>query len=240
MTLVRFQKRQPPVERKDMWKFVGLGILIIPLNQTLYLYGQSMTAAGHGALLFATSPLWVFLAALFYLKERLNIRRALGIVIGFVGVTAVMLSGASQFGTQYLWGDFLILIAVLAWVYYTIVGKSLVIKYGALRCTAYALSFGSILYFPFGLYRAIIFDYSSATLTGWMAVVYMAVGTSILAYVLWYWVLKYMEASRLAVYSNSQPIIASVVAYFVVGEQITAAFVVGGLVALTGVIIAET
>ena len=57
---------------------------------------------------------------------------------------------------------------------------------------------------------------------------------------MWYWVLKYMEASRLAVYHNIQPIIASAIAYFWLGEPLTMAFIVGGLIVLVGVIVTET
>ena len=237
--VVKFRRKGPPVERGDYWKIIGLGIMIIPLNQTLYLYGQSYTAVSHGALLFATVPIWIFLAALIHLKEKFNLRRAIGIVVALIGVITIMATGAVEFGRDYLWGDLMILIAVIAWAYYTVFGKPLVRKYGAIRVTAYALASGSLIYFPFGLYRAYIFDYSAPSIGAWGAVLYMAVGTSIIAYVLWYWVLKFMEASRVAVFHNLQPILASLVAMVWLGEPMGLTFVVGGSIALVGVIIAE-
>lgn len=238
--LVQLQKHKNKIEKSDYLKIIGLGAIIIPFNQTLYLWGQSMTAAGHGALLFATTPIWIFVAAMIHLKERPSIRRAIGIVVAIAGVFIIMTTGAVTIGTEYLWGDFIILIAVLAWAYYTILGKKLVQKYGAIRITAYALVSGSAMYFPFGLYRATGFDYSGIPVGAWLSVLYMAVGTSVITYVLWYWVLKYMEASRIAVYHNMQPLIAAVVAFVWLDEPIGWAFVVGGLVCLLGVIVAET
>lgn len=237
--LVRVRKPALPIERKDWWKIIGLGVLIIPFNQTLYLLGQSLTGAGHGSLLFATVPVWIFIAAQIHLKEKLRWRRVTGIVIALAGVLVTMTGGAVELGREYLWGDLIILIAVIAWAYYTILGKPLVEKYGAIRVTAYALISGSILYFPFGLYRAIQFDYSQATIYAWSAVVYMAVGTSIVVYVLWYWVLKFMEASRVAVFHNLQPIMASIIAWIWLGEPLGASFLIGGAVVLGGVILAE-
>jgi len=239
LAIVLSGKRRPPIERRDYWRIILLAILIIPFNQTFYMFGQSLTAAGHGAFLFATSPVWIFLLAIIHLKEKLLWQRMVGIVVAFAGVVAIMSSGSMEFGIEYLWGDLIILVAVLAWSYYTIIGKPLVEKYGALRITAYALATGSALYFPFGLYRALVFDYSRATPGAWGAVAFMALGMSVLLYVLWYWVLKYMDASRLAIWHNLFPVISVIVAYFALGEPLTTAFVLGGIVVLVGVIIAE-
>ena len=189
---------------------------------------------------FTTVPIWIFLGALIFLKEKFNFRRALGVVLGLIGVIIIMASGAIEIGTEYLLGDLIILLAVIVWAGYTIFGKPLVLKYGAFRVTAYALASGSAIYFPFGLYRASIFDYSKASLGAWISVSYMAFGVSIVAYVLWYWLLKYMEATRIAVFHNIQPVIATLVAFILLGEPIGWSFVIGGVIVLTGVIITET
>ncbi len=239
LVVVLFRKHDVKIVKSDYLKVIGLGVLIIPFNQVLFLVGQSYTAASHGSLLFATTPIWIFIAAFIHLKERPSMRRVLGICIALGGVAAVMTSGAISLGTEYLFGDMLILFAVIAWSYYTILGKKLVEKYGALRVTAYSLSSGYLLYMPFGIYKSIHLDYSVVPLDAWWSVVYMAIGTSVFAYVLWYWVLKYMEASRIAVYHNMQPFIAAGVAYLWLGEPISAVLIFGGLVAITGIVIAE-
>ena len=234
------RKYDVPIEKKDYLKIFGLGVIIIPFNQVAYLFGQSLTGAGHGALIFATTPIWIFIAAMFHLKEKLKFRRALGIAVAVIGVVVIMTGGAVKVGKEYLIGDLIILLAVLAWAYYTILGKPLVQKYGAFRVTAYALSSGTLLYLPFGFYAATKVDYAQVTLGGWLAVLYMAIGTSVFAYVLWYWVLKHMEVSRMAVFHNFQPVIASVVAFFWLGEPLGWPFVIGGMTVLAGVIVAET
>ena len=147
-------------------------------------------------------------------------------------------SGAGRI-SEYLRGDIIIVVSVIAWGYYTVLGKSLVRKYGALRTTAYALGIGSAVYFPFGLYQALQFDYAQATPAAWGAVAYMAIGLSLVVYVLWYWLLKYWDASRMAVYHNIQPVIAAAAAYAFLGEPVGTAFVVGGLAVIAGVVITE-
>jgi len=205
----------------------------------MYLYGQKLTAAGHGSLLFATVPIWIFLGAMIHLKEKFRWRRAVGVLIGLTGVIVIITAGAVEIGREDLTGDLIILLAVIAWAYYSILGKPLVEKYGAFRVTAYALASGSALYLPFGLYRAVVFDYSQVTIGAWLSVLYVALGVSVAAYVLWYWVLKQMDASRIAVWHNIQPIIASVVAYFFLHEPLGWSFVIGGVIVLIGVIVTE-
>jgi drug/metabolite transporter (DMT)-like permease len=105
--------------------------------------------------------------------------------------------------------------------------------------TAYALGSGSIMYAPFGLYRAIQFDYSATNWQGWLSVLYLAIGVSVVAYTIYYWILKQISAVRLAVFSNIQPVIATIVAILLLGEQPGLSFYLGGAIVLTGVIITE-
>ncbi|UCG60312.1 MAG: DMT family transporter [Candidatus Zixiibacteriota bacterium] len=236
---VRLKRHPTPIEKKDRLKIVGLGFLIIPFNQTMYLVGQSLTGAGHGSLLFATVPIWILILALVHLRERPSLRRTAGIFIAMAGVVVVVASGAVEISSEYLWGDLIILVAVIAWAYYTILGKPLVRKYGALRVTAYALGSGSALYFPFGVLAASRFEFTGVPASAWWSIVYVALGVSVAAYVLWYWVLKYMEASRVAVFHNMQPLLAAGVAYVWLGEPLGLSFLVGGSIAIGGVVVAE-
>jgi len=239
LLITRFSKHERQIEKKDYWKIFGLGVIIIPFNQLTYLYGQSLTGAGHASLLFATTPIWIFIMAMIHLKEKLIVRRVFGIVVAVIGVGIIMFGGAIKIGREYLVGDMIVLLAVLAWSYYTILGKPLVKKYGAFRVTAYALSSGTLLYIPFGIYATTRVDYSQVTTGAWLSVLYMAIGISVAAYVLWYWVLKHIEASRMAVFHNIQPVIASAMGYFWLGEPLGAPFIIGGLTVLAGVIVAE-
>jgi len=225
-----------PADRRKIWIN---GAIIIWVNQTLYLWGQSLTSAGHGSILFATTPIWVFLFAIYLLKEKLHWRRAVGTAIALAGALSIMLSGAIVIGHEYLIGDFIVLISVWAWAAYMILSKPLVEKYGAIRITAYSLAAGALLYTPFGLYWALQFDYSQATVGAWLSVAYMAIGSSVVSYVLLLWVLKHISASRLAVYQNIQPVIATSVAFVMLGERPGLPFFIGGAIVLAGVLITE-
>ena len=236
--LLRLRKNGS-IEKMDNLKIFFIGLLLIPLNQVVFLIGQSLTSAGHASLMFAATPVFVYLLAVPFLGEKLKIFRIVGILIAIAGVYIVVSGGGSQFGFDFLLGDLLVLVAVAAWAGATVLGKPLALKYGAFRVMGLALVYGSVVYFPYGLYRAINADYSGITITGWMSIAYMAVIISVFAYVLWYWVLKYLEASRVAIMQNIQPIIASLLAAFFLGEAITSIFIIGGVIIIGGVVLTE-
>jgi drug/metabolite transporter (DMT)-like permease len=63
--------------------------------------------------------------------------------------------------------------------------------------------------------------------------------TSVIAYLLWYWALKHLEAARVAIFSNLQPLAVALLAHIFLGEQITAPFMLGALVVIGGVLLAQ-
>jgi drug/metabolite transporter (DMT)-like permease len=239
LTLVRFQNPSPPIERADYKRIFGLGLLIILGNQVTYLFAQSLTAAGHGAVLFATTPIWVVAMAVLYLGEKLTWKRGIGGIVALAGSFIIITAGSLRLGLQYLTGDLIMLFSVWAWAAYAVLGKPFAEKYGALRITAYALASGALVYTPFGLYRAMTFDYSQATLGAWGSIVYFAIGSSVGSYVIFYWLLKHMPASRVAMFSNIQPVIATTIAYLFLGERLGAPFFIGGAIVLAGVFLTE-
>jgi len=237
--LLTLRHRKKKIPRRDHIRIFIIGLLLIILNQAIFIFGQSMTSAGHSSLLFATLPIYVYILAIIFLNEKATARRTVGIIVAAAGVYLILSGGDIKFGSEYLLGDMLVLIAVVAWAVATIMVKPLALEYGAFRVTGLALVYGSIVYAPYGLHRALECDFSGVTWVGWASLAYLAVVISILAYFLWYWVLKYMEASRLAVIQNIQPVIASGVAAVVLSETISGGFIIGGIIIITGVILTQ-
>jgi drug/metabolite transporter (DMT)-like permease len=228
-----------PIAREDRKKIVILGMVIIVFNQTLYLYGQKLTTAGHAALLFAITPIFVYVMAIPHLGEKWSYTKGIGIMLAVVGSAVIIFETGLQFDYQMLAGDSIIVVAVVAWAYYSVWGKPLVEKYGAFRVTAYSLASGTILYFPFGLYRLIAADMSKVDTYGWLSILYIAIITSVIGYSIWYWLLKHMEASKASVLVNIQPIVAGILGYYLLGETISLPFVFGGIIILTGVTVTQ-
>jgi drug/metabolite transporter (DMT)-like permease len=214
-----------------------LGILAIPLNQLLFLYGLQFTTPARSALWFGATPVFLFLLAVPFLKEKTTLLKVIGTVASFAGVALVLRGGTSNDGTVF--GDLIVIVAVVAWAVYTVMGKPLLRKYGALAMTAYALSIGTLLYMPFGLYHAYRFDFATVTLEGWLGMLYIAIATSVVGYSIWYWGLARMEAIKLAIFQNIQPVAGTILSVLIVGEVLGANFFAGGVLIIGGVLLTQ-
>jgi drug/metabolite transporter (DMT)-like permease len=225
------------IERGDWLRFIMLGLLAVPLNQLLFLYGLKFTTAGRSALYYGATPIFVFLLAILYLKEKITPLKVIGIAASFAGVAVILRGGRMDEGV--LFGDFLVILAVIAWAAYTVFGKKLLKKYGALTVTAYALIIGTLAYLPIGIVPAIRFNYSQVPDTAWLSLLYIAIMTSVVAYSIWYWALARMEASKLAIFQNLQPIFAAILSMLFVSESFGFDFYLGGALVIGGVLLTQ-
>lgn len=235
-------RARPRIPRRDLLALGLLGLVAIPVNQGLFLYGMARTTPGHGALLYALTPIFVFLLARWRLGERASRAKLAGIALAFAGVVVVLLGrgalGAPEAASG-LVGDLLILLAVVAWAVFAVGGKVYAERYGVRVMTGVAISIGTVAYLPFGLAASDAASFARLSPGGWGAVAYLVVLTSIVAYLVYYEAMRRADASRVAVYSNLQPVFTALLAWALYGEAVTASFAVGGAMVLAGVVLTE-
>ena len=115
--------------------------------------------------------------------ERTTWKKTAGILIALTGTIIVMFEHGATLASDHTRGNILIFIAVLAWSMFTILGKPLIPKYGALRVTAIHFLFGSILYLPIGLSSPGLDSIVSLPGKIWLEVIYLGVIGSCLNYI---------------------------------------------------------
>lgn len=229
-------------ERRDLVAIAGLGVLAVAVNQLLFLGGLALSTPGHAALLYAMTPVFVFLAEWARGKERATGVKVAGIAVAFAG-TVVVLAGRGALGLagarDVLVGDLLLLLAVIAWALYAVGGKAYTARYGGLATGSGTLVLGTLLCAPAG---AVFFRGDRvAAMSGWglASLAYLVVVTSVLAWLIYYWALGRAEASRVAIWSNLQPVLTALLAWAVYGEALTGPFVAGGAMVVAGVLLTE-
>jgi drug/metabolite transporter (DMT)-like permease len=233
-------RARPRVDRDDLLPLLLLGAIAVPLNQGLFLVGLSRSSPGHAALMYSLTPIFVFLIARARLGERASVVKLAGIAVAFGGVLVVLLArGVMAFrgdGSPLL-GDLLILCAVAAWAVYAVWGKPYAERYGALTFSGISLGLGTLLYLPLGLASSEASHFARLSLGGWTAVAYLVVITSVICYVIFYWAMARVEASRVAIWANLQPVLTALLAWAAYGERLTGPFVAGGAMVLAGVVL---
>lgn len=237
--LLRARKITWNVERKDVKRLALLGFLGIPINQFLYLYGIGFSTAANGALLYATTPVLVMVLSGFLLNETITLRKAAGIFLAFGGVAIVIFERGLDFSSGTTYGNVVIFIGVIAWAFFTVLGRPLILKYGALKVTCLAMLIGTAMFFPVGMVSVLVDPIVALSATDWLGILYLGIGTSIVGYVLWYYAIGRIEVSKVAVFANGQPVLATVLAVIFLDYAITGNFVVGGVMTLTGVILTQ-
>ncbi len=227
------------VDRQDWKMLILLGFLAVVANQAFFLYGLKFTTPTHAALLYGATPVLVFLFAIPLVGERPTLLKKIGVPVTFLGVATVIIHAGMEWSFKALFGDILILLAVVAWALYTVLGKRLVGKYGAIHLTAMSIIIGTVLFAPIGLVTFTRFDPETISFRGWSSLGYIAIGTSVIAYSIWFWALGRLEATKVSVFNNLQPIFTAIMSYFLLGETIGPRLIVGGILVIVGVILTE-
>jgi drug/metabolite transporter (DMT)-like permease len=223
----------PP--RRGVPAALALGLLAGPLNQGLFFAGLQRSTAAHAALLYALTPIGVYLYSVLRGRESPSARAGVGLLLAFSGALVLLLAHGLGALSGVFVGDLLILGAVAAWVLYTAEGKAFIGEHGALRATAWSMIAGSLWLLPLAPWELRPGFIFGAGLGVKASIAYLALLSSVASYLLWYWALGRTDASKVAVFSNLQPVATAVAAWAVLGERIGWEVAVGGVLVLAGV-----
>ena len=233
------RKKLPKIERKDIFTFLILGILCVPLNQYLFFISINLTTPANVALAYALCPAFVLIMEILYLKTKSSALKITGILIAFAGAFLIFFERGIDFSSEYFLGNIIALTAAFAWAIYTIIGKKVIYKYGATYSTGLALIIGYLFYLPIYAIWGDRETISNIQSIDWVKIAYLGAFTSVVGYALWFWVLKKLDASKLSVFNNLQPILTTTLAALFLTQTFTIPFIVGGIIAISGVIMTQ-
>lgn len=220
-----------------------LGLLGVILNQGFFLTGIHFSSPLHASLLYAFTPVLVLVGAAIWLRESINGLKVLGVAAAVVGVTLVLTARGLDLARGPLRGDLIILLAVIAWAAYTLLGKRILRDEDTFTVIAWTFTFAAAVLLPFAPLLLIGFDWSGPGLRGWGEVLFLSGMTSGVAFSLYYVALKRLEAGRISVFANLQVPTTALLDWLVHGAVPGMQVVWGGLLVLagvTGVQIAQT
>jgi len=173
--------------------------------------------------------------------------KIVGIVIAFIGTAIVLVDKGVRFDEDVFLGTVIVLGASLAWAFYTVFGRNLAIKYGAMHTTSLSMLIGTALYVPIWILLPVSFDPSPLVIQAggptpfenWLQLFYLGVVTSGLGFGLWYYALTKYDAAKVSVFNNLQPVMTTILSFLLFSQVPTPLFVIGGMIALGGVILTQ-
>ena len=226
------------ISRRDFALLALLGFIGVAFHQGLQVTGLTLTTASSVAWLVALSPAFTTILAWLFLAERLSGIRILGLAIAFVGAILVVTKGVLSPETLHLpstGGDLLALASALNWAVFSVASKPLLKRLPATLMMTWVMLIGWILILPVFAVGQGWTEIAKLTLSGWLAVGFLGLFCSGLAYLFWYDALAGIDASQVAVFIYLEPLVTVAVAGLVLGEAFTLATFVGGLTILVGV-----
>jgi O-acetylserine/cysteine efflux transporter len=237
-----FARRQRgPLLPRNLGMFgylVLLGVLMA-INQSGFTIGLGYTSSGHSSVILACGPVIVLLFARAMKQEALTATKILGTAFAFTGVILLETEQGLFVRSPFLTGDLITLLGTTCFALYVVFGKRLAATYDALSMNTSNFIVAAIVALPLAIRQGIHLHWKSVGWAGWGGLVYMAAFSSVLAYTLFYWVLRYMTASRVTAINYFQPVGAIVLAALFLGEEPTRHLLVGACFVLLGVYLAE-
>ena len=238
---------RPDFTLREWFGLLGLGVLLVPLNQYCFLKGLELTVPGHSAIFYAMPPLGVLLLSSIRVGKMPSLRKFFGIFIAFSGVVIILkpwVSGAQI--SEMRTGDLWLISAVFCWVLYTVLASDICRRKNALTVTAWSLILGVLVMLPMAAGSMMTFDFSAVSTAGWFGLGYMIVITSSVMMILWNILLQHLTPVQVAITTNAQPpattllVAVAAAAGILPGHQdLGLLFFLGMVLSLSGVIIIQ-
>ncbi|MCL2491864.1 MAG: EamA family transporter [Coriobacteriia bacterium] len=221
--------------KKDLPRIGLAGLSGIAFYHVLFNFGEQAVSSGAAAALVAFSPVFIALMSVLLLKEHLSVWGWLGILTSTVGVIIIGFVDVTGFSFN-IYALALVGSALATGIYF-VLAKPLLAHYSGMQFTCYSFIAGTLALLVF--LPLLIRDLGNVSGEALVSVLYLGLFPALLGYALWNTALTNMQTSRLAVFLNVSPIIAAMIAWLWLAEIPTSFTIIGGIVAIIGVLMVQ-
>lgn len=219
---------------KDLRDLFICGVFGVTFNMLAFFKGLSYTVELNASVLMLNAPVFVLIFSYFLLKDKIRKWQILGVITAGIGALLLIGGTALNFSTKTAWGDTLIVLNAISFAFYLVYVKKLLKKYHVLTIAKYVFGFGTLLIIPFGYPELQAADFSSFPPKAYLAIAYVAIFTTFVAYLLNSWAVQQSSPTLAGSYIYLQPVFAtSIAAMF--GVPLTFEKLIFALLVLLGV-----
>ncbi|MBF9069883.1 EamA family transporter [Streptacidiphilus fuscans] len=220
------------VTRRQLASAVVVGLLLLVGGNGLVVLAETRIPSGLAALLVAAVPLWVIVLRTLF-GDRPRAATFVGVLIGFAGLIVLTLPGTS--GAVRLVGIIAVLSAALLWSIGSFLSSRLPMPGNPFTASAYEMLAGGLGDLAVGFFRHEHLDFGAVSTSSWLALAYLVVFGSLVAFSAFAWLLQTAPLSLVATYAYVNPVVAVALGWLILNEQVTWSIAVGGAIVVAGV-----
>jgi drug/metabolite transporter (DMT)-like permease len=234
--LMRVRKVSLPRSRKD-WTFLAVtGVLSFSLNYGLIFWGEQFISSGLAAVLQATIPAFGLIIAHFYLpNEQLSSLKITGVLLGVIGVAVIFSNELTVAGPRALAGSIAVVLSSLFVAYSNVLVKARGRKLNPGFIAAGQMLFGLIPLLLIGIPfegNPLNFRWTRMAI---VSLLYLAIVGSVVAFLLYYWLVQNMDVTKTMLIALVTPVVAVLLGMLVLNERLTWRTLLGGLMIMSGI-----
>ena len=225
-------------EIKEHWKaLIPLSLLGIVIKQIFYLWGISNTTPSHSALMYTLVPVFTAVIAWKLIDEKLNLVRWSGIILAFVGAVLLATDGKFDLRGEYLFGDGITMVSVIASGFFAVMAKPVIQRIGVTRTLGLIYLFSLPIVPLFCFHGALGQDWFAISLKSWSAAGYLIIAGTVISYFLHQYSLKHLPASVVSSFAYSQPVLAAIFSFLVLHESFSPYFFISSALIFAGLLL---
>lgn len=224
----------PP--RRDLPAIAAMAALAFPIYHIALNAGQRVVSPGVASILIATLPIFAAIIARLTLGERPGVRGWIGIAIAFGGVTLLVTARNGHFELET--AALFVVLSAMSGSGYMVLQRQLTRRYTGLQLTVWGMWLGALALTPFA--PALVEEVSAVSNETLLALAYLCVLPTALAYLLWAYVLKMLPAARATSLLYIVPPIAFTLAWLVAGVVPSMMDILCSGIVIAGVALVQT
>lgn len=233
--LVSLFMPKEPVERKDLFIIMLGGLLGFVVSQTLTAWALVYTTPVYFSLIATLTPVATMLMAAVFLKETINGKKTIGVLIGIAGALLMVFMGwQGGSGTNDVLGIFLTILSLLTWVIYLLITRNVSQKYSAVTQMKWIFLISTLAVLPFAAPewgQQKLFSAAWAW-TGVAEMAFIVLFATVMGYFAIPFAMRYLPATTVSIYTNLQPVVASLTAIYIGQDVLTWDKPVAGILVL--------
>jgi len=231
-----------PRNRRVLGDVILCGVLMVAIGNLSVIWAEQWVPSGMAALFVGTAPFWLVLIELMRSSgERIDVRRGIGMLIGFVGVALLVTPGGAgaAFDARFVIGALAIQLGCIAWQYGTVRGKYALITIPPLMSSALQMLAGGFVAMLVGFTLGELPRFHSTPRT-FAALAYLSLFGSVLAYTAYVYAARQLRTTTLSLYAYVNPVVAVILGWLVLHEQLTWVSITAMVIILGGVAMVQS